>query len=121
VAAGCAAHPGALPTATRPDAAGIETSLLLIGDAGEPRSEDPVLATLREEIRRSAASTAVVFLGDNIYPSGMPDLASSERRSAERRLDAQLSAADGAGAVYFIPGNHDWAWQDGGGRAAIRR
>jgi len=117
---GCATrqHP---PPVVRPDPAGIETTVLLIGDAGAPASPGPVLEALEREIDRDAASTTVVFLGDNIYPRGMPDSAAPSRGDAERRLAAQMAAAAGAAGVYFIPGNHDWARDGDDGWNAIRR
>jgi len=49
------------------------------------------------------------FLGDNIYPDGMPAEGSPQREGAEYRLDAQLDAIENyEGKVVFIPGNHDW-------------
>ena len=70
---------------------------------------------------RNPASTAVVFLGDNIYPRGMPDSTERSRQDAERRLDAQVAAASNASNVYFVPGNHDWAKHSDDGWDAIRR
>jgi hypothetical protein len=119
--AACATRQPGTPPALRPDPAGIETSLLLIGDAGAPVANDPVLAALTREIGRDAAATTVVFLGDNIYPRGLPDGAAESRRDAERRIDAQIAAAVRARNVLFIPGNHDWAHHGDDGWNAIRR
>jgi hypothetical protein len=90
---------------------GIETTLYLIGDAGEPlRRGDPVLAALRRAVADRADRAIVAFLGDNIYSRGMPPEGAPDRRDAERRLDAQLAVVVGTGARgIFIPGNHDWA------------
>ncbi|MDT0645934.1 metallophosphoesterase [Zunongwangia sp. F260] len=50
-----------------------------------------------------------VFLGDNIYPVGMPVKDSPKREEAEYRLDVQLDALGNFdGNVLFMPGNHDW-------------
>ncbi len=54
-----------------------------------------------------ADRTMVLFLGDNIYPKGMPPEGDRERRKAERILDAQVAAVGAARGV-FILGNHDW-------------
>jgi hypothetical protein len=104
-------------------AADLETSLYLIGDAGapDPRGE-PVLSALRSELSRDPARSFAVFLGDNIYPRGLPAPGAPERAEAERRIDAQIDTARGAGArTLFIPGNHDWGRHGADGWNAIRR
>ena len=121
VLTGCATRPQPISPASRPAPVAIETTLLLIGDAGAPTDRDPVLAALEREIDRDAASTTVVFLGDNIYPDGMPDSAAPSRKDMERRLDQQVRAADEASRVYFVPGNHDWASHGDDGWDAILR
>ena len=107
VLTGCSTRPQPISPAGRPAPVAIETTLLLIGDAGAPTDRDPVLAALEREIAKGAASTTVVFLGDNIYPDGMPDSAAPSRKDMERRLDQQVRATDEASRVYFVPGNHD--------------
>ncbi|WP_136480274.1 metallophosphoesterase [Cognatitamlana onchidii] len=50
-----------------------------------------------------------IFLGDNIYPAGMPKGDHKNRASAENALDAQImSVSNFKGKTIFIPGNHDW-------------
>jgi hypothetical protein len=111
VAAGCVASRAPMPpgAAATPDE--IETTLFLIGDAGEPlRRGDPVLAALRRAVADRADRAIVAFLGDNIYSRGMPPEGAPDRRDAERRIDAQLAVVVGTGARgIFVPGNHDWA------------
>jgi hypothetical protein len=89
----------------------IETTLFIIGDAGEPlRRGDPVLVALRRGVADRADRVIVAFLGDNIYSRGMPPEGAPDRRDAERRIDAQLAVVVGTGARgIFVPGNHDWA------------
>jgi hypothetical protein len=100
----------------------VDASLFLIGDAGVPSSKDPVLASLTRAAGRDPARSLVVFLGDNIYPRGMPAPGDAGRREAERRLDAQVVAVRDAGAAaVFVPGNHDWAARDGGWNAVRRQ
>jgi len=75
---------------------------------------------------RVAASAAphpfIVFLGDNVYPAGMPDSAAPKRRVAERVLTQQLRVLQASGARgVFVPGNHDWDSMQPGGWDAIRR
>ena len=66
--------------------------------------------------------TLVVFLGDNLYPNGLPAEADPWRREGERRLAAQADAALDAGArVLFLPGNHDWDGMRKDGLASVVR
>lgn len=88
-------------------------SVFLIGDAGAPAKEgtDPVFAMLKSQMDAAGKKGAVVFLGDNIYPKGLPDTSSNfEYQDARRRLVAQLDVIkDYRGKAFVIPGNHDWA------------
>ncbi|HYE57684.1 MAG TPA: metallophosphoesterase family protein, partial [Rhodothermales bacterium] len=99
--------------------------VLLIGDAGAPRldSPDPVLSLLRRHaISADSTPTVVVFLGDNVYPEGIPAAGHPGRELAEARLRAQLDAVkDLPVRTYFVPGNHDWAHSKPGGLTAVRR
>lgn len=97
--------------------------LLLIGDAGAPaEGGEPVLVALRRDIERDPARTTVVFLGDNVYPAGLPAEGDPERREMERRLDDQVDAVRDTGARgLFIPGNHDWDKGGADGWEAVRR
>lgn len=91
----------------------VELTLLLIGDAGAAAPEgDAVLHALSKEIGRDATRTAVVFLGDNIYPNGLPVEGHEQRAESERRLLAQVGAAKWASRSLFVPGNHDWSSGD---------
>ncbi|RAV28848.1 metallophosphoesterase [Sinomicrobium soli] len=87
----------------------------LIGDAGNsPVGEkSSALAAFEKALARAPEHSTAIFLGDNIYPSGMPDKEDKGRELAEYRIDIQTGAASGfKGDVIFIPGNHDW-YSDG--------
>ncbi|MFQ5600537.1 MAG: metallophosphoesterase [Candidatus Krumholzibacteriia bacterium] len=91
-----------------PDA--IDSTLLLIGDAGLPalNGPEPVLQALRAEAELDPERTLVVFLGDNIYPNGSGLLGENDREHAETVLRLQVEAVGESGARgIFIPGNHD--------------
>lgn len=84
-------------------------SIFLIGDAGEP-IENPVLDLLKSEIGKVGNRGTVVFLGDNIYPKGLPPEDHPLRAEAEVAINGQINAVKGFGGnILFIPGNHDWA------------
>lgn len=102
----------------------IEVSLFLIGDAGSKAYDgEPVLQELaRQSDSLRAVKQFVVFLGDNVYPRGIPPVDSPSREDAERRLLAQvLAIRRGKARGILIPGNHDWDRQGRDGWNSIRR
>ena len=91
--------------------------LLLLGDGGVPKPDEPVLKTLSEWSAKNAARTSIVFLGDNMYPEGMTE---RKKHEATERLTPQLAVAKTSGAHgLFIPGNHDWAKGKAEGLSAV--
>jgi hypothetical protein len=87
-----------------------QVSLFLLGDAGEPYISNLETGNvLRKEITSSKGRSVVIFLGDNIYPAGLPSPSAEYYQTASRILDTQISWVKGSGAQsIFIPGNHDW-------------
>ncbi len=99
----------------------IRTRLILIGDAGAPKTDEPALKTLEQWASQIPERTHVFFLGDNLYPDGMVSADHPWRAEAERRLNVQIAAVRNAGAEgIFIPGNHDWATYGPEGASALR-
>ena len=87
-------------------------SVYLIGDAGAGTMtwEPPALQALQQTLSTASENSAVVFLGDNIYPGGMPPKSAPYSRTlAETALQHQLKAvANYPGRIFFVAGNHDW-------------
>jgi hypothetical protein len=100
----------ALCSNAQPAKDSIAHTLYFIGDAGEPFVTSSGLGkVLRSNIQNSPVKSTVLFLGDNIYPKGMPDRDDDYRSTAERILQTQvdwLKDLDVSGI--FLPGNHDW-------------
>ena len=96
--------------ATFPDKK-IAHSFYFMGDAGvsgKPEASKAI-KVFKTALSQGSEHSTVVFLGDNIYPKGLPKKGDSGRALAENQLDAQLDAvADFKGETIFIPGNHDW-------------
>lgn len=86
--------------------------VFLIGDAGDTAPDRPNLALqlLKSRLDQAGDNAAVVFLGDNIYPGGLPDSTNLPARvEAERRLREQLETVENfPGRIVFLPGHHDW-------------
>ncbi|BAO56428.1 metallophosphoesterase [Nonlabens marinus] len=91
----------------------IEKSFYLIGDVGYSPigGKSDGLLSLESYLKtaRETSGDYLVFLGDNIYPTGMPAEGSEFRPIAENHLDAQIDVAEQfEGKTIFIPGNHDY-------------
>ncbi|HTL05964.1 MAG TPA: metallophosphoesterase [Gemmatimonadales bacterium] len=100
----------------------LTTSIFLLGDAGSSSDDDVVLAELTRQTTAAPRASAIVFLGDNVYPRGMVKPDDPGRAEAEKRLDRQIAVAQKSGLhAYFIPGNHDWFRMGQEGWDAVRR
>ena len=84
-------------------------TVFLIGDAGKDTLPGNALKLLGEKIRRYPNS-AVVFLGDNVYPRGIEINGGDTRKSlSQKKMMSQLNLfKQYPGKVYMVPGNHDW-------------
>lgn len=99
-------------------------SVFLVGDTGALKSSENnlVLNILRDKAEEAGEKSAIVFLGDNIYPAGMPTENDPGRKEAEERIRYQLDVVkDHPGKIFFIPGNHDWNNSREGGLEAVKR
>src|SRR4029077_11620454 len=80
-----------------------------------------VVSAVQKNIKLDS-NTTVVFLGDNLYYTGLPDDAVPGYDVRRAVLDSEVTIAKGTGAkVYFMPGNHDWNREELGGWEAIVR
>ncbi|WP_207424753.1 BamA/TamA family outer membrane protein [Desertivirga brevis] len=120
-----------------PDSLKLKYSVFLIGDAGKPNEnrQEPVLKLLQKQLydstrtKLSAVDTnysrpedIIIFLGDNIYETGLPEPDASDRKEKERRIIEQMKVVKNfRGKKIFIPGNHDWNEMRPGGLAAVNR
>ncbi|AYN69808.1 phosphoesterase [Euzebyella marina] len=100
---------------------GVETStdkevvhtFYLIGDAGLSPMNDmnKALKIFKKKLDVADKNSTAIFLGDNIYPAGLPDPKDSTQAylKAKNDLDAQIKTLENfKGQPLFIPGNHDW-------------
>ncbi|MRX46300.1 metallophosphoesterase [Pedobacter puniceum] len=97
--------------------------VLLIGDSGNisRNKPDAALELLKNHLPQHENS-AVIFLGDNIYPNGLPAPGTILREDAETVLKKHHDALkDYKGKVVFISGNHDWNKGKANGLAFVLR
>jgi len=86
----------------------VKYRVILFGDAGEmnPAQMQDLKNAAKQVIPKK---TTVLYLGDNIYPTGMGLPGSAEEEDTKKILHSQFDPMRKMGAaVYFIPGNHDW-------------
>ena len=94
------------------DSLKIIHTFYLIGDAGNANElqAKETLQLLEQQLIKANSSSTLLYLGDNIYPKGLPDTNPAyERLIAEEKLLNQLKLSKNfKGKTIFIPGNHDW-------------
>jgi len=93
----------------------IEHTFYLIGDAGNSPlgTSSKALEAFKEALSKATKESTAIFLGDNIYPNGLPKKEAEDRPFAEHQLNVQTQAVKNfSGKTIFIPGNHDW-YSDG--------
>mgnify|MGYP000609923985 CR=1 FL=1 len=96
-------------------------TVYLVGDGGNAPKGGTKLTYehLKKELDKERASSAVVWLGDNIYPVGLPHTSSVYYEQGRHRLMVQLETMSNyKGYKFFVPGNHDWYTY---GRIGLRR
>lgn len=100
----------------------IETTILFVGDAGDPDPRRVALAldSMAAQAAVAPERTIIVFLGDNVYPSGIVRDSAFEYEDARRRLLAQVNSVPVGAKGIFVPGNHDWAAGGAFGLYAVR-
>ena len=90
----------------------VEKTFYLVGDAGlSPMGQlNPALTAFQHYLKEEKVSgNYTLFLGDNIYPSGMDPEGHPRRKESENMIDAQYKAVkEYDGYTIFIPGNHEW-------------
>lgn len=94
------------------DSSKIVHTFYLIGDAGNANEKNAqeTIGLLENQLEKATKNSTLLFLGDNIYPKGLPNTDSpNERIIAENKLTNQLKLSKNfKGQTIFIPGNHDW-------------
>lgn len=88
----------------------LQHEILLIGDSGNIKRKNPdeLLELMKAHLPNTKNAT-VIFLGDNVYPKGLPAEDDFLRADAEMVLQKHHEALKNfEGNVLFISGNHDW-------------
>ena len=92
--------------------------IILVGDAGFLNNDkkNPELDLIKRMFDLNNKKTTVLFLGDNVYPQGLPSPYASNYLEKKAILDSQINVVRGTNAqAYFMAGNHDWMQGRSGG------
>jgi calcineurin-like phosphoesterase family protein len=85
-------------------------TLYMIGDLKYPQPDNENLTLFKNHIAKQGEQSAVVVLGDILYPLGLRDSSNRHFTEDETKLKYILGIFDKFnGETFFIPGNHDWA------------
>ncbi|HUR12566.1 MAG TPA: metallophosphoesterase, partial [Flavitalea sp.] len=89
----------------------VAERIILVGDAGkfDMNNKNPELDLIRKMYDLNKEHTTILFLGDNIYPQGLPSAYANNYLEKKAILDSQINVVSGTKAkAYFMAGNHDW-------------
>ena len=88
----------------------VASRIILIGGAGELQNEkNPVIEKVKSLFNLNDGKTNIIFLGDNIYEYGLPDITAKNFEAKRKILDEQVSLVKGTNAkAWFLPGDYDW-------------
>jgi hypothetical protein len=92
-------------------------SVFLIGDSRRAFENERLMKMMEAHLGAAGKKSAVVFLGDNVQPGGLPDSTDRNWEVAQQSLAAHLGILEEyKGEIIFLPGNHDW---DKGGKDGL--
>jgi len=95
---------GSSAPSTKPD-----FTLFLFGDAGNPHCAKAVNSHFYSKLLKHETESAVLFLGDNVYPNGIPYKSGDKKKIAQAKLEVHLNElVDYSHRAYFLAGNHDY-------------
>lgn len=124
-----------------PDSLTLDYTVFLVGDVGNPdiNKQEPTLKLMESQLydvdtiysankkdttykKTSNKRDVAIFLGDNIYDYGLPEVDALDRKDKEQKIIEQMRIVkEFAGKKIFIPGNHDWNKSRPGGLASLKR
>ena len=84
-------------------------TLFLFGDTGNPHCAKAVNSHFYTNLLKHETESAVLFLGDNVYPNGIPYKSGEKKKIAQAKLKVHLNElVDYSHRAYFLAGNHDY-------------
>ncbi|MFT4031736.1 MAG: BamA/TamA family outer membrane protein [Siphonobacter sp.] len=101
----------------------VKQRVILVGDAGKLiNGHNPVVDAIASYYNLDDPQTTLLYLGDNVYPRGLPDENDPDYTALAQilRVQAQVGLSKRS-PVLFIPGNHDWSKDHADGWEKIKR
>jgi hypothetical protein len=100
----------------------IVQRIFLVGDAGQLQNgKHPVCDWLKQHVDWNDSKNTIIYLGNNIYPLGMPDEGSKSYNTAKEVIDYELSLVQGKNAkAFFVPGSLEWKQGKPGGLSQVQ-
>ena len=88
----------------------VRHRVFLVGDAGNLFGDThPVAEWLKKNVDWDDTRNRLIYLGDNIYPGGLPFEGEGGYDYSKKVIDAQIGVVKGKKAeALFVMGNHDW-------------
>ena len=89
----------------------VAHTFYLIGDAGNSNlgKTSKALQAFEKDLKNANENSTAIFLGDNIYPVGLPNKKNKNYNLYKHRLQVQIDVLkEFKGDPIFIAGNHDW-------------
>ncbi len=92
------------------DSSQLAYEIYLLGDIKPYKKEGAAdLKTMKHFLEKSKIPSAVVLMGDVVYPLGMPNADEPSYKSAKEAIDRILNTFENYNnPVYIFAGNHDW-------------
>ena len=109
-------------TRTLPEQSAITHSVFLIGETGGVEQPSEALKLMQRQAMEAGENSTVVYLGNQVYPTGVPDDDEPAYETTKKQLISEfqgLSSYDGN--LYVLPGNKDWNNDKVGGRESVQR
>ncbi|MFT7034440.1 MAG: hypothetical protein ACJA2S_002954 [Cyclobacteriaceae bacterium] len=93
----------------RQDVPKFKHIVYLIGNTGTPENAPYNFKLLKEQLSKAPKDASLIFLGDILYPNGMPSTNHPKRKIQEAKLIPQLDLIKSfKGKSFMVPGDRDW-------------
>ena len=87
----------------------VDHTVYLIGETGSSKTPSAALQLLQKQALQESTKSSIVFLGNQVYPDGVPDSEEAGYQEAVASLTRQFSPFKNYnGNLFVLPGNKDW-------------
>jgi hypothetical protein len=87
----------------------FKLTVYLIGNTGNPKNAQHNFNLFKQQLSQEPKDASLIFLGDILYPNGMPSKNHPKRKIQEARLIPQLDLIKSfKGKSFIVIGDRDW-------------